>query len=136
MSVVLPMCLMALLTLAVAPYIFFTRVKAVRRGQIDLEYFRLGQKSDGPDAVVQSTRHFSNLFEVPVLFYAGCLAVLVLEQDGSFFAALAWLYFLLRMVHTFIHLSYNKVQHRLVPFVLSNVTMVVFWVRLCYKSGF
>ena len=40
----------------------------------------------------------------------------------------AWLYVALRLVHSAIHLTYNKVRHRLIPFATSNVVLVVYWV--------
>jgi hypothetical protein len=34
----------------------------------------------------------------------------------------------LRIVHTAIHLSYNNVAHRLIPFAASNVVLIAMWV--------
>jgi hypothetical protein len=34
----------------------------------------------------------------------------------------------LRIVHTAIHLSYNNVPHRLIPFAASNVVLIAMWV--------
>jgi hypothetical protein len=41
--------------------------------------------------------------------------------------ALAWIYVGLRVVHSAIHLSYNRVTHRLIPFALSNGVLSVIW---------
>jgi hypothetical protein len=43
--------------------------------------------------------------------------------------ALAWAYVALRIVHSAIHLTYNKVLHRLGVFALSNVVLVALWVN-------
>ena len=50
---------------------------------------------------------------MPVLFYALC-AVLAPTEHGSaaFFVAGGWVFVFLRYVHSFIHLTYNRVAHR------------------------
>ena len=42
--------------------------------------------------------------------------------------ALAWAYVALRAIHSVIHLSYNKVTHRLLAYATSNVVLAAFWV--------
>jgi len=39
----------------------------------------------------------------------------------------AWLYVALRVVHSVIHLTYNRVMHRLIPFAISNVVLIAYW---------
>jgi hypothetical protein len=36
----------------------------------------------------------------------------------------------LRILHSAIHLTYNRVRHRLVAFALSNIVLVMFWTNL------
>jgi len=44
--------------------------------------------------------------------------------------SLAWTYVALRVVHSVVHLTYNKVAHRLVFFAASNFVLTVVWIRL------
>ena len=84
-------------------------------------------------AVLLNTRaadNYKNLFEMPVLFYVCCLALLVLQAVTPLLLGLAWLYVVLRCVHSFIHLGYNKVMHRFNVFALSNAVLLVMWVLL------
>jgi hypothetical protein len=39
----------------------------------------------------------------------------------------AWLYVALRYVHSFIHLTYNRVIHRFAVYVLSTVILFMLW---------
>ncbi|MFN7728725.1 MAG: hypothetical protein ACK5P7_06190 [Bdellovibrio sp.] len=56
---------------------FITRVKALKSGQIPMDYFRTYSMTiDIPAAALQAQNHFKNLFKVPVLFYAGCLTAM------------------------------------------------------------
>jgi len=40
----------------------------------------------------------------------------------------AWSFVALRVVHSLIHLTYNRVLHRLSAFALSNAALVSLWV--------
>jgi len=43
---------------------------------------------------------------------------------------LAWAYVGLRYIHSFIHITYNRVLHRFAVFVFSSVVLFALWVRL------
>jgi hypothetical protein len=45
---------------------------------------------------------------------------------------IAWVYVGLRAVHSFIHLTYNNVRHRLIPFAVSNFVLATFWMHLFF----
>ncbi len=47
-------------------------------------------------------------------------------------AAGAWLYVALRVVHSLIHCTYNKVMHRLSAFVASFALLVALWVAFFF----
>ena len=76
---------------------------------------------------VQSADHFRNLFEVPVLFYAVCGFIAITRQTTLFLLACAWGYVVLRAVHTYIHLTDNKVVRRFQAFVASTIVLYVMW---------
>ena len=79
---------------------------------------------------MQASDNFKNLFEVPVLFYALC-AVLASAQDVSpLFVVGAWVYVALRCIHSFIHLTYNRVTHRFAVYALSTVILLMLWAAL------
>jgi len=47
--------------------------------------------------------------------------------------SLAWVYVALRIAHSLVHVSYNKVMHRLALFAISNVVVSVMWWVLLYR---
>ena len=69
-----------------------------------------------------------NLLELPVLFYVVCLVFYVTAGASSLAIALAWAYVVLRILHSMVHLTYNRVIHRLAVFALSNGVLVALWV--------
>ncbi len=88
-STVLPVLAMMGLTAAVLLRMFGLRLGALRRGRLNLAYLRTGKGKPPSDAVVTAERHFSNLFEVPVLFYVACVMALALSQADQTFVVLA-----------------------------------------------
>ena len=76
---------------------------------------------------VQSSDHFRNLFEVPVLFYLLCGFLAITKMTSVVLLACAWGFVLLRAVHTFIHLTNNNVIRRFQAFVASTIVLYVMW---------
>ena len=68
-----------------------------------------------------------NLLELPILFYVVCLLLYITDGTSRMTVSTAWIYVGLRVVHSIIHLSYNRVVHRLIAFVASNLALIVLW---------
>lgn len=81
------------------------------------------------DAATASDNYLS-LFESPLLFYIAILLTLVLMVQDYVIVALAWTFVILRYIHSFIHITYNRVLHRFSVFVVSSVVLFAIWVRL------
>lgn len=122
-----PMVAMVLLTFAAGIYMLSTRIRAVRQGAVKMSYWRVQRGGEPPEAVLKAGRHYSNLFEMPVLFYAACVTALALGLEGRGLLALAWVFVAARVVHTLIHLGYNNVNHRLAAFMLANLALLGMW---------
>lgn len=129
-SILLPLMALVSWTFAVLLLIPYQRYKAVRSGKITVDDFKLGESANVPAVASIPNRNFMNLLEVPVLFYVLCLALCLTQKIDALGLALAWCYVGLRVLHSLIHLTYNKVLHRLPAFATSNVVLVVIWVRL------
>jgi hypothetical protein len=86
--------------------------------------------------VLHNTRaadHYKNLFEMPVFFYALCLALLATEMVGPGIVVAAWLYVALRVAHCWIHLTYNRIKHRMRTFAASTTLLLVMWVAFAVQ---
>ncbi|RYZ94551.1 MAG: hypothetical protein EOP47_27650 [Sphingobacteriaceae bacterium] len=125
-----PMFAMIFLTFLVGAQLFRLRLKAVKSGKVRLSSFRLNTNTDTPPDMLQAMRNYSNLFEVPVLFYvAGTLAIATHIEAVSI-TLLAWLFVAARAVHSWIHLTYNNVIHRMQAFMAGNVCLILIWILL------
>ncbi|HEX6398169.1 MAG TPA: MAPEG family protein [Steroidobacteraceae bacterium] len=123
------MCVMVLLTFGVAVILFRARVRSVREGHTRVSYFRTFDGSPPElEYLAKPTRHFANLFEVPTLFYAGCLAAMVVGATGTPGLVFAWGYVVARLVHAWVHLGGNRVRHRLRIYLTSWIFLLALWV--------
>jgi hypothetical protein len=126
-SIFLPMGALAFLTLAVLLLVPFRRFAAGRAGLIKSDDFKFGESAQVPGHVSIPNRAMMNLLELPLLFYVACLMYCVAGKVDGVTLAVAWTYVALRVIHTAIHLTYNNVMHRLIPFAASNLVLVAFW---------
>ncbi len=130
MDILFPVFAMVLITFAVGPLILSTRVRSVREGVVRIEYYEIFRGGEPPADVLKTTRHLSNLYEAPLLFYVACLLAFSLHMDNTLMVGLAWAYVAARLVHTMIHLTYNRVFHRLTAFSVSQIILLVMWILL------
>ena len=125
-----PMLAMFLWTVVVLLRNMQVRVAALNRGELTNKYFELLKGAEPPEAVQKTGNHFRNLTEMPPLFYIICLTVMFLGRTDVFFIMLAWSYVALRVGHSLIHLTVNKVAPRFFLFAASNILLLIMWVCL------
>jgi hypothetical protein len=123
-----PMLAMVLLTFVVLVRLFRSRIRMVREGHAPVSYFRTFQGSQEPEYAVKPARHLSNLFEAPTLFYAACLAAMLVGITGWVVLSLAWGYVAARCVHAYIHLGGNRVRYRLRAYFIGWLLLLALWV--------
>ena len=119
---------LAFLTFGVLLLIPIRRFRAGALGQITADDFKFGESVTVPGHVSIPNRAMMNLLELPMLFYVGSLMFFVTGKVDGVALGVAWTYVALRFVHSAIHLTYNNVRHRLIPFAASNVVLIVYWV--------
>ncbi len=127
----LPILIQVALTFAVMLRMYATRIREMRAKRIDPQ--AVATRARGRAALTDSAAsadNFANLFETPVLFYLAMVLALVLMVQDPVMVALAWMYVVLRCLHSVIHTTYNTVLHRFWVFVMSCVALLGIWLRL------
>lgn len=127
-AILYPIFALAWWTSCVLLLIPIARIRAGRRREIVVDDFKYGESSAVPPHVAIPNRNYMNLLELPVLFYVAGVLLLVSPCTSLTSIYLAWLYVGLRIVHSVIHLTYNKVLHRLAAFATSNAVLVALWI--------
>ena len=128
-----PMLVLVFWTFIIMLYMAYKRWSAGFAGRLKRGEFKVGESADVPVDVRLAGRNFSNLFEVPVLLYVLCLSVYVTHNVSESLLAMAWVYVALRIVHSLIHVTYNKIMHRFSIFALSNFLLLAMWIMLAMQ---
>ena len=126
-ELIYPMAAMVILTFTVLIKMFRSRIAAVKAGEANPGYYKTYQEGSEPRETAQLSRHFANMFEAPTLFYAACIAGIVVGQDGNVLVILAWVYVVLRMAHAYIHTGSNKLQPRIRAYFSSWLVILAMW---------
>jgi hypothetical protein len=129
-AILWPAVAMAGLTFLVWVRLYHLRLGEMARKRIDAQ--DLANAADSVRLLVdtRASDNFRNLFELPVLFYAGVLLAAQIGVSDAVSLALAWAFVGLRAVHSVVHCSYNHVMTRFVAYALATLVLIAFWVRL------
>ena len=130
-----PMFAMVLLTFIVLIRLFRTRTQSVASGAVKASFYKTFQGDAEPEAAQKLTRHFSNLFEAPTLYYAACLAGLTMHITDLAFLIMAWAYVAARLIHAYIHLGKNKIYPRIYAYFSSWIILLIMWTYLALRAA-
>jgi hypothetical protein len=128
----LPAVAMAALTFAVWLRMYVTRIGQMKRERIHPQSVAMSAQATAKLTDSRAADNFRNLFELPVLFY---LAIVVAGQAGlvtTTLLALAWLFVALRVAHSWIQCTYNKVMHRFYAYCAGGFALWLLWGVLGY----
>jgi hypothetical protein len=127
-----PAFVMVLLTFSVMIRMLLSRISAMKNNKIHPQSISTSGEMAAKMPDSRAADNFRNLFETPVLFYAALLFAQSTQADNHVVLALAWLYVALRIIHSIIQCSYNKVMHRFYVFFTSVWVLLAIWVVMAY----
>jgi hypothetical protein len=132
-AIFVPVAVLAIWTIVVLVLTGARRVRAVRAGRVPARAFRFGESAEVPADVAVVNRHLMNLLEMPLLFYVVVLGFYVTRQGSPGVVWLSWTYVALRLMHSFIHLTSNRIIPRLATFAAGNVALLAMWLWLLWR---
>ncbi len=106
---------------------YVRRLSEIRKRKIEPQLLATSETASTRLQNVSAADNFSNLLETPVLFYAICIILFITGEVSQFQLVLAWLYAALRIAHSLIHVTYNKVIHRWAVYVSSTLVLFIMW---------
>lgn len=86
-------------------------------------------KQQMPDAPQFAAHNYNHLMEQPTIFYALMFYISLSEINDGLFAHLAWAYVILRILHSLVQITVNKVMVRFSIFTLSTIVLIVMALR-------
>jgi len=105
-----------------------TRMPALKKVGIDLST-RVGSKPGALDGVVDDkaqwkAHNYIHLMEQPTLFYAIVFALILMGQNFPLNVGLAWTYVGLRIAHSIVQATWNRILVRFILFALSTLCLL------------
>lgn len=125
-----PMLAMVALVFGVATRLFLTRIPEMKRRRIHPQSVASAKAMAEQMEDVRAADHFRNLFETPVLFFAGCLAAMQTGVASFGLLLMAWAFVGARLIMAIEACGRNKVMRRFQAFLAACVALLALWVQL------
>ncbi|QDW65862.1 MAPEG family protein [Luteimonas granuli] len=120
------------LTFAVAVVMYRRRIGEMMRERIHPQSVALSVQVAQRLSDSRASDNYRNLFELPVLFYFGVALSAAAGVGDPYVLGLAWGFVVLRVAHSAIQCSYNKVMHRFRVFIAGMAVLALLWIRLAW----
>lgn len=129
MDILQPAVALMIWTMIMWAWMYATRIPAMQKAQVDVN--RLVSDPDAsldrslPASVQWKAHNYNHLHEAPTLFYAVAIVLAIVGAGDGMNAFLAWIYVGLRVAHSLVQVTANKVMVRFVLFALSSVVLIL-----------
>lgn len=128
MSILQPVVALAAWTMVMWLWLYATRIPAMNKAKLsDEELSTLSQgKLDAllPPHVQWKAYNYNHLHEAPTVFYAVAIVLAIIGQGDGLNAWLAWAYVALRVIHSLVQATVNRVMVRFAVFMLSSLVLI------------
>ena len=129
-NILQPVVALMIWTMIMWCWMYATRLPAMNRSQHvpPISQLKGGKGSDLdailPDHVQWKADNYNHLHEQPTLFYAVALVLAYVGQGEGMNAFIGWIYVGLRVAHSLVQVTANRVLVRFVLFALSSVVLM------------
>jgi len=115
-------------TMIVWAWMYATRIPAMLRAKVDTRGLvgTTGRDLDGmlPPEVQWKAHNYNHLLDEPTAFYAIALVLALIGQGDGVNATIAWIYVGLRIAHSLVQVTVNRVPIRFILFALSSLCII------------
>ena len=130
MTILTPVLALVSWTLIIWIWMYATRFPAMTAAKIDPQYARHPGSLDVlPSSARQVADNYNHLLEQPVIFYALIFYIYMAGTSDWLAIDLAWTYVILRVIHSLIQCTINRVLLRFTVFALSTLVLMILAVR-------
>lgn len=126
-AILVPMFVQVALTFVLLFWMGVLRLRALRFGHVKPQQVAL-REPNWPPRVLQVGNAFHNQLELPLLFYAVILLALQMRTLDVVLLVLSWMFVLTRLVHTYIHVTSNRLDRRTAVFGVGAIALLLMWV--------
>ena len=126
-----PMLIQMALSIAILFWLAYSRVSRIsKQGIAEI------RKTGFPTHVNNASDNFKNQFEVPVIFYALSLLIIVAGSASTTIVGAAWVFVIGRIVHALIQLTKNIIcPWRFLVFLTTVLALIVMLVAFALQQA-
>ena len=128
MDILAPVVALLAWTMVMWVWMYATRIPAMLKAGIDAKGMvgstGASLRAQLPENVSWKADNYNHLHEAPTLFYAVAIVLAIIGQGDGFNTTLAWAYVGLRVVHSLVQATINKVAVRFAFFALSSLVLM------------
>ena len=128
-----PVVALILWTMLMWLWMSVTRIPAMNKAKIDTANLKGGTGASLdellPAEVQWKAHNYNHLLAEPTLFYAIALVLAMIGQGGGYNLIIAWIYVGLRVLHSLIQATVNRVMFRFLVFMLSSICIIILTIQ-------
>jgi hypothetical protein len=133
-TLVAPVMALAGWSLLMWVWMYVRRLPAIQKAGLDPQSAaHPGSLDILPSSVRAAADNYNHLMEQPTIFYAAALAIQVAGHGDGWALSLAWTYVALRVLHSLVQISVNRVAVRFLVFSASTIALAAMVARECVK---
>ncbi|WP_379920921.1 MAPEG family protein [Erythrobacter sp. R86502] len=128
MDILQPVVALLAWTMVMWLWMYATRIPAMNAAGIDAKTLvgsdGASLRSKLPDTASWKADNYNHLHEAPTVFYAVAIVLAIVGQGDGFNTLLAWAYVVLRVAHSIVQATVNRVIVRFALFALSTLVLM------------
>ena len=133
MAILQPVVALAAWTMVMWLWMYATRIPAMNAAAPDLEKLVHDPATSLDDILPPQTQwkahNYNHLHEAPTVFYAIAIVLAIVGAGDGLNAQIAWAYVGLRVIHSVVQATVNKLMLRFVLFALSSLCLLALVLR-------
>ncbi len=133
MQIVQPVVALAAWTMVMWLWMYATRIPALGAAKVDFDELMRDPATSLddilPPTVQWKAHNYNHLHEAPTVFYAVSIVLAIVGEGDGLNAQIAWAYVALRVVHSLVQATVNKVGLRFALFALASLCQMALVVR-------
>ncbi len=129
-TILMPVLALISWSLMMYLWMYATRLPAMKAAGLDPQDAAIpGSLSVLPASARQVADNYNHIHEQPTIFYALVFFTHLAGTADLLNIQLAWVYVILRVIHSLVQATINKVILRFAFFTLSSITLIILTVR-------
>jgi len=132
-GMITPVVALVIWSLIMLLWLYATRIPAMAKAKLKPGVATRADIDALPVANV--AQNYNHLMEQPTIFYALCFALQLLDQANDINIGLAWLYVVIRVVHSLVQATANIIVIRFTIFMIGSIVLMVLAVHAAMAVG-